>query len=520
MKFTEQDIKQIENQGLSLKKVESQIDIFKSGLPLINLQSAATIEHGINGIKKLTDQEMEAYSKFFDSKRDATSILKFVPASGAATRMFKTLFNFIDTYNPENESINSFINRNKDSDLSVFLVGIEKLPFYQIVLNEIKKHYPNFNSFSNDKQKFLFVKTMLDEDKLNYGFFPKGLLPFHKYKDHIATAFEEHLFESALYASSKGEAKLHFTISENYKHIFDNEFKRIEEIVERKKKTKFHISFSYQKNSTDTIAVTPDDKPFREDDGTLVFRPSGHGALLENLNDLEADIIFIKNIDNVVVYKFENEVASYKKMLAGLLLKVQEQTFKHLETLEQESISDESLIEIARFLVNGLNVKVSHEFEKYSKKYQIEYLIEKLNRPIRVCGMVKNEGEPGGGPFWVKEESGNISLQIVESAQVDRKNKNQKEILKNSTHFNPVDLVCGVKNYKGEKFDLLKYVDSKTSFITMKTKVGKDLKALELPGLWNGSMACWNSIFVEVPLITFNPVKTVTDLLKPTHQIK
>ena len=520
MKFTQEDIQQIEKKGLTIKKVQGQIDLFKSGLPLINLQSAAVIEDGINGIKKFDETQKQHYIKFFDSKRNAISILKFVPASGAATRMFKTLFNFLDTYNLDEESINSYINRNRDSDLSVFLVGIEKLPFYNIVLKAVEKFYPDYDSFWNDKQKLVFIKTMLDEDKLNYGFYPKGLLPFHKYKDHTATAFEEHLFESALYASSNGEATLHFTISEKYKHIFDAEFKRIQDIVERKTKTKFHISFSYQKDSTDTIAVTWKDEPFREEDGRLVFRPSGHGALLENLNDLEADIIFVKNIDNVVVFQYENEVASYKKMLAGILLELQEQTFEHIKILKNNQVSDEELVQIAEFLVNHLNVKVSHEFEKYSKKYQIEYLIEKLDRPIRVCGMVKNEGEPGGGPFWVKEESGNVSLQIVESAQVDRKNKNQKEILKNSTHFNPVDLVCGIKNHEGKKFDLNNYVDAKTSFITMKTKVGKDLKALELPGLWNGSMASWNSIFVEVPLITFNPVKTATDLLKATHQIK
>jgi hypothetical protein len=263
----------------------------------------------------------------------------------------------------------------------------------------------------------------------------------------------------------------------------------------------------------------PNDEPFRDDDGQLVFRPSGHGALLENLNDLDADVIFIKNIDNVVVFKYEKEVASYKKMLAGLLLDIQNQTFEHIKNLKSNKVSDKDLVEITEFLVKQLNVKVSDEFEKYSMKYQIEYLLDKLDRPIRICGMVKNEGEPGGGPFWVKEERGNISLQIIESAQVDRKNQHQKDILKNSTHFNPVDLVCGIKNYKGKKFDLNNYVDSKTSFITMKTQMGKDLKALELPGLWNGSMAYWNSIFVEVPLITFNPVKTVTDLLKPTHQI-
>lgn len=517
MNFSLQDIQQIEQKGLTETQVIEQIEIFKSGLPAVKLHSAAV---GKNGVHQLTDAEKKHYADYFDAKRDFISILKFIPASGAATRMFKTLFNFVESYNPEKETLNSFINRNKDSDLSVFLVGIEKLPFYEIVLADLKKNESNFESLSNDKQKYLFVQTMLDENKLNYGFFPKGLLPFHKYKGHISTAFEEHLFESALYSSSKSEAHLHFTISEKYNHIFDDEFKRIQSIVEKKTNTTFNISFSYQKDSTDTISVTPKDEPFRDDDGQLLFRPSGHGALLENLNDLEADLIFIKNIDNVVVFKYEHEVAIYKKILAGILLEVQDEAFKHLKTLKGEHINNSDINMIVDFLTSRLNVKINKEFEKFSSKYQIEYLIEKLDRPIRVCGMVKNEGEPGGGPFWVKEEDGNISLQIVESAQVDKKDKNQKRILKNSTHFNPVDIVCGIKNYKGDKFDLKKFVDPKTSFITMKTKNGKDLKALESPGLWNGSMAYWNSIFVEVPLITFNPVKTVTDLLKSTHQIK
>ena len=517
MKFTEQDIQLIENKGLTLSKVQSQIDLFKTGLPYVNLNSAATIGYGI---VKCTEKEMAHYVSFFDTKRNGISISKFIPASGAATRMFKTLFRFIEEYIPENETINSFINRNKDADLSLFLVGLDKLPFYGRVIDQLKKHYPHYKTLANDHQKLLFVKTMLDEDKMNYGFYPKGLLPFHAYKDHLATAFEEHLFEAALYASTNQTSNLHFTISERYKNVFDDEFKRIQDIVERKTNTQFHISFSFQNESTDTIAVTPKNEPFREEDNQLVFRPSGHGALLDNLNQLETDIVFIKNIDNVVVYKYEKEVAQYKKMLAGMLLEVQRDVFNYLTVLENDNVSEIVIIEIAEFLMNKLNVVISNEFEKYSIKYQIEYLVEKLNRPIRVCGMVKNEGEPGGGPFWVKGESGQISLQIVESAQIDKKSKHQKDILKNATHFNPVDLVCGIKNYKGEVFNLQQFVDHKTAFITMKTKVGKDLKALELPGLWNGSMASWNTIFVEVPLITFNPVKTVTDLLKPTHQIK
>jgi hypothetical protein len=518
LNFSKKDIQQIENKGLTLKGVAQQIRLFENGLPFANLVSEATID---NGILRLSKDKIESYASKFDDKKNETSILKFVPASGAATRMFKFLFTFLDEYNIEKGSINSYINKTKNKDLSIFFIGIEKFPFYHIVMDKLKQNFSDFDSMSINEQGLKFVQMMLDSDKLDYGNSPKGLLPFHQYKNQIvSTAFAEHLYESALYSSSQESAKLHFTISEKHNHKFDEEFARIEEKVEDKTASKFDISFSYQKESTDTIAVTSKNKPFREDDRSLHFRPSGHGALIENLNDLEADIIFIKNIDNVVTYKYKEEVAKYKKVLAGILLEVQEQAFHYLHILETGDPSEEKLIEIGEFLVNRMNVKISSEFEKYSLKYQIEYLAEKLDRPIRVCGMVKNEGEPGGGPFWIKDESGNISLQIVESAQINKKSRNQKEILKAATHFNPVDLVCGIKNHKGEKYDLKKFVDHKAAFITMKTKTGKDIKALELPGLWNGGMANWNTIFVEVPLITFNPVKTVNDLLKAPHQIK
>jgi len=516
LNFLEKDIKQIEKKGLTLKKVYDQIQLFNAGLPFINLKEAATIG---NGILQLNDGDKKDFITHFNNKRDSISILKFVPASGAATRMFQFLFEFIEEYNPSKESINSYINRHKAKELSLFLVGLEKLPFFEEVIYKTQKLVSNFNKLSYEIQCVELIKTMLDENRLNYSFSPKGLLPFHKYKEYVSTAFEEHLFEAAKYASSNNEANLHFTISEKYKHKFDEEFKHIEEDVEQKTNTKFNISFSYQKHSTDTIALTTKNEPFREEDGSLLFRPSGHGALLENLNDLEADIIFIKNIDNVVMNNLKGEVGEYKMLLAGILLKVQEQAFKYQIDLDKNDVSENDLIKVVEFLSNKLNVQISTEFEKYSKEFQKDYLFEKLNRPIRVCGMVKNEGEPGGGPFWVKSENGNTSLQIVESAQIDKKNKIQKAILKEATHFNPVDLVCAVKNYKGKAFDLSKFVDPKTAFITMKTKVGNNIKALELPGLWNGSMAHWNTIFVEVPLITFNPVKTVNDLLKPQHQI-
>ncbi|WP_299524869.1 DUF4301 family protein [Winogradskyella sp.] len=517
MSFTEKDLKQIEAKGLTLQQIESQIELFKSGIPYTNISEAATKENGIVG---LDNELIDAVIDYFEERKNDLSLLKFVPASGAATRMFKFLFKFLKEYNPQKESLNAFINKNKFKELSLFMVGLEKFPFYNQVVQRLESKKIDFEELSTADKVLHFVEAMLDENELNFGNSPKGLLPFHKYKtNHISTAFEEHLYEAALYASDENEAELHFTISEKYKDKFDEEFKRIEEYVEENTGVSFNISFSYQHESTDTIAVTPKDEPFRNDDGTLLFRPSGHGALLKNLNALEADIIFIKNIDNVVVKQYKQEMVKYKKVLAGILLKLQDKAFEYMRVLDKINISEEEFTNIEKFLANDMGIKISREYHKYLDKYKVEYLREKLNRPIRVCGMVKNEGEPGGGPFWVRDLYGNQSLQIVESAQINLKNKKQKDILTNATHFNPVDLVCGVKNYKGEKFNLEDFVDYAAAFITMKTKVGKDLKALELPGLWNGSMANWTTVFVEVPIITFNPVKTVNDLLKAPHQI-
>ena len=514
--FSEKDKKQIAEKGLTLERVQRQIELFKKGVPFIELEKAATIN---NGILSLSDEQIDEIITSFKKKKDSLKIVSFVPASGAATRMFKFLFTFLKEYNPNQESINAYINRKNVKELSVFLVGLEKLPFFEEVVTKIHKLIPDFNKLSYDKQRYEFIRTMLVEDRLNYASFPKGLLPFHRYDDYAVTAFEEHLFEAALYSSSNKVANLHYTISERHNHKFDEEFRHIEEDVEEKTNTKLNISFSYQKHATDTIAVDKSNEPFREEDGSLMFRPSGHGALIENLNDIDSDIIFIKNIDNVVVKKYKEEVAKYKKLLAGILLEVREQAFNYEELLESR-INEEQLLEISTFMKEKMNVVLSDKFEKLSIHDKTVELKKKLHRPIRVCGMVKNEGEPGGGPFWVKENDGNVSLQIVESAQIDKENEEQHAILKNATHFNPVDLVCSVKNYKGEKYDLSRFIDHKTAFITMKTKTGKDVKVLERPGLWNGSMAFWNTIFVEVPLLTFNPVKTVNDLLKARHQIR
>jgi hypothetical protein len=512
MGFTEKDLQQLQEKGISENKVRDQIQTFREGIPFVDLDKAAIPG---DGISKFSKEEEQGFVAKFEKAKGSVSLLKFVPASGAASRMFKALFNFLDTFDPKKESLQKYLERTKDKEIKAFSEGLEKFPFYQMLRDRIAGQ-PK----SKDEEIFLLVKEMLSEQKLNYGFYPKGLLPFHNYGEYLASPFEEHLKEASLYAKGKDTAQLHFTISEQHGKMFNQEFNAVKERVSHATTTSFKVGYSFQKGSTDTIAVDMDNALFRNNDGSLLFRPGGHGALIENLNDVEADVIFIKNIDNVVVTRFLKEVADSKKVLAGLLLDIQSKAFKFAEMLDGNDISVNQLADAKMFMEEELNIRFPMNFENNSIGDQIEILKDKINRPMRICGMVKNEGEPGGGPFWIKDRHGNISLQIIESAQIDMDNKRQVEILKNSTHFNPVDLVCGVKNYKGEKYNLLNFVDSKQGFITEKTKDGKELKALELPGLWNGAMAYWNTIFVEVPLITFNPVKTVNDLLKPAHQVK
>ncbi len=512
--FTEQDIQQIENHGLTIDKVNAQISLIKKNMVYSNLLAAATIG---NGILRKDKQQQQDCIDFFENKRDQISIVKFVPASGAATRMFKFLFQFLNEFDETNETIEAYSEKNKL--FKEFLNALEKLPFYEIVREKINETVLNFDSLSKGKQCVLFVKTMLDTNQLNYSFYPKGLLPFHKYENEVSTAFKEHMLEATLYALTNSNANLHFTISEAHKNMFENELKKVKNQLEKEINTKFNVSFSYQNKGTDTIAITSKDELFRTENGKLMFRPAGHGALIENLNMLNYDLIFIKNIDNIVVLEQNIEISDYKKMLAGILLQIQRQAFKYLNNLEDDEISEDEVNNIELFVVNRINVEFDEAYNNYTLKEKRTYLHNKLNRPIRVCGMVKNEGEPGGGPFWVQDENGTVSLQVVEFAQIDIEKENQREIVDNATYFNPTDLVCGVKNYKGEKFDLTKYVDSKAAFITMKSQNGVDIKVLEFPGLWNGSMAYWNSIFVEIPVSTFNPVKTVNDLLKPAHQV-
>ena len=512
MIFTAEDKDLLIEKGITEEKVNSQIETFKEGIPFVNLQKAAIIG---DGLQKFSKAEEEDLITLFEAKRADLSLLKFVPASGAASRMFKSLFAFMNTYDPKKESFEEYVSANSDNAMKAFFENYRDFPFYDIVQARIAGNYTNEN-----EAKLLFVREMLSEDALDYGFYPKGLLPFHKYDDKVSTAFEEHLKEASRYAETDGKAKLHFTISPQHAQLFDSEFSISGDRVKADTGTDFEVSYSFQKPSTDTIAVALDDTPFRNSDGSLLFRPGGHGALIENLNEREADIIFIKNIDNVVTSAALEAIADSKKVLAGLLLKVQEKAFRFAEKLEEENIAVEIVTSAKKFLEDELNVRFADAFEKNDITTRKTEIRAMLNRPIRICGMVKNEGEPGGGPFWVKDAEGSVSLQIIESAQIDADNTGQSEILRNATHFNPVDIVCAVKNYKGEKYDLMKFVDPKQGFITGKTQEGRELKAMELPGLWNGAMAHWNTLFVEVPVYTFNPVKTVNDLLRSSHQIK
>jgi len=507
LKFTKQDIQQIDDLGISLDSVHDHLEKFAQGIPFVNVLTAASIGNGIETISKEDQQKL---IDLYESKKDQMEIVKFVPASGAASRMFKFLHEFIDQYDPENEKINAFIKREENEQLSLFINSVKEFAFNKMVRKKIREYYPNFKHSTKGLRSYQLVKTLLDEKGLNFNHLPKGLIPFHKYNKYSTTAFEEQLFESAYYASVKNEVYLHFTFAEQHITSFKEKFAEIQARIEKKTRTKVHISYSIQKKNTNTIAVDETNKPIRDDHGKLVFRPSGHGALIENLNDIDADILFLKNIDNVVTEAYVEEIAYHKKLLAGKLVWIQQKIFRFLKMIDDDRVSEEMMKELKSFLWNELNIK--------DIPGTLEQMRKLLNRPLRVCGVVKNAGEPGGGPFWVKHVNGETSVQIVEMSQIDTSDSHQNVIVNEATHFNPVDIVCGVRDYLGEKFDLMNYTDPMSGIITQKSLGGKTIKALELPGLWNGAMYNWNTTFVEVPLITFNPVKTVNDLLKKEHR--
>jgi len=505
--LTNKDQQQIEQYGLDVEKVYGQLETFRRGIPFVNIVTTASIGNGIEVIEKANQQKLV---DLYDSKRNGLDIVKFVPASGSATRMFSFLHQFLDTFDVEEDNLNSYLKVGDHQLLITFLSSLKDFAFISAVRKKIRKNHPDYKHCKKGRRAFLLVSTMLEESGLNFNNLPKGLIPFHKYSKYATSAFEEHLYEAAFYASSEDEAFLHFTFSEKDLPHFKKEFDDIKNRVSKKTKTNFNISYSFQKKETDTIAVTELNKLARNSQGELIFRPSGHGALLENLNEIDADIIFIKNIDNVGTEEFAEDMAYYKKLLAGKLLWLQGKIFNYLEVLLKDDFNPDIIKEVKSFLWNELNIKNIPE--------NIAGITGILNRPLRICGVVMNTGAPGGGPFWIKNEIGNISLQIIEMAQVDLQDPRQQSIVNEATHFNPVDIVCGVRDYMGKKFDLSDFTDQDSGFISTKLENTILVKALELPGLWNGAMANWNTAFVEVPLSTFKPVKTVNDLLKNEHR--
>ncbi|MCO6147213.1 DUF4301 family protein [Flavobacterium sp. NRK1] len=511
--FSINDFADIHKRGINVETILKQLDIFKNGIAKATLKKPALYN---DGIFKLSEEKAIEYAALFDSKKENYKLTKFVPASGAATRMFKFLLEFITEYDPERETINGYINRKKENDLSVFLVGLEKFPFYKEIA-DIVAQQEGFDTWKKDQKLYAFIKTMLNGKVFDFANKPKGVLPFHDYGNFIATPIFEHLKEAVAYAASHNEANVHFTISEDHLDGFLDSIQEVKTDIENESGIPIKFGFSYQQKNTDTLAVNIDDTPFRDSENHLFFRPGGHGALIENLGKLDADIVFIKNIDNVS-HNNIHTIALYKKALAGILIELQQQVFSYINRIDQEEISDESINDILTFAKDKLLQHIPSDVYKYALSYKKEFAKELLNKPIRICGMVKNEGEPGGGPFWIESSKGGLSLQIVESSQIDLENRSQKQIFANASHFNPVDLVCGLKNYKGEFFNLNEFIDNTSGFIVHKTRLGKQVKSYELPGLWNGAMAGWITVFAEVPLETFNPVKTVNDLLKPAHQ--
>lgn len=476
--FTKEDFVQMEEHGLTPAALETQLKNFREGFPFLPVTRAASCG---DGIRVLDAAGIEQAAARYDRAKESLRVVKFVPASGAATRMFKDLFEFVRE-------------GRRTAVVGELLANRRRFAFW-----------PELRTIVGDDADELRTVENIVAEGLRYGETQKGLVSFHRYGDEVRKAVEEHLVEGAQYAAAGGEVKIHFTVSPE--HLTRFEALLAEKIpgYESRFGVKYRISFSVQDPSTDTLAVNPDCTPFRRADGRLLFRPAGHGALIGNLGKIDADIVFVKNIDNVTTDARRGDTVLYKKALAGVLLALQERIFEYLMALE---VPGAELEPIAAFIENELCVKLP-------KDYGTALLRQVLDRPIRVCGMVRNEGEPGGGPFWVTGADGLETLQIAESNQIAPE---KRELMRLATHFNPVDLVCSFRTSKGGRFDLQEFVDPATGFISRKSDGGRELLAQELPGLWNGAMARWNTVFVEVPITTFSPVKVVTDLLRPEHQ--
>ena len=503
----DKDIKILKARGITEELVNEQLERFKTGYPFLKIASSATVG---NGIVKLSDeQENAAVARWERFLADGGSVTKFVPASGAASRMFKSLYAFVNG----SEEVPT-----EGSDVDRLLRNLDRLPFIDeldaVLTGTHNKTAAQLKAEGRNKD---IIRAIIEASGMNYGNLPKGLLTFHRYDSDkgVRTPLEEQMVEGAQTAATGNTVNLHFTVSGNHRKLFENKIAEVLPTLEEEYGVKFNIGLSEQKASTDTIAVNPDNSIFRDEEGNPVFRPGGHGALIENLGDIDTEVVFIKNIDNVVPDSKRGDTIRYKKILGGVLILAHDTIGRYLKELEGE-VTSERLNEMLDFVETELCI---HAPEKYDDQVKLkEYLRGKLNRPLRVCGMVVNEGEPGGGPYLAYNNDGTFSPQILESTQIDKTNTQALETMNRATHFNPVDLVCYLRDAEGNKFPLRNYVDTDTGFISEKSLGGRDLKALELPGLWNGAMSDWSTIFVEVPMSTFNPVKTVNDLLRPMHE--
>ncbi|PKP05012.1 MAG: DUF4301 domain-containing protein [Bacteroidetes bacterium HGW-Bacteroidetes-6] len=505
--FSSDDIKQINLHGLSVESVQSQIEQFRKGFPFVKLIRPATED---DGIETLHPKQLTSFVAEFDSRAADYAMAKFVPASGAATRMFKDLYKTIDLLKSGN---NSTI---PESAL-VFFENIDQFAFSKTLSNALAKKQMNLKELVEQKNYLPVLETLLYSDGLNYGSKPKAFLEFHCYGFSTRTALAEQVYEGLQHAvGNEKKLNVHFTISPEHESEFDIMVADL--LNEIKNDITIGITCSFQQKSTDTIAVDTDNNPVRNPESKLVFRPGGHGALLQNLNAIEEELVFLKNIDNVVPDSKREDTITYKKVLAGMLMQIVDQVHGFLTMLDDGNVENDDLDAMMQYASEKLWIDLPLWLKDSDEMEKMDYLYQVFNRPVRVCGMVKNEGEPGGGPFFVENSDGEVSLQIVESSQVNMGDTSQKDIFAASTHFNPVDLVCYLRDFEGDKFDLNDFSDSETGFIARKSLFGQDVKAMELPGLWNGAMADWITVFVEVPLTTFNPVKEVNDLLRENHR--
>jgi hypothetical protein len=504
--WSAKDRKQIAAHGLTLGEVERQLAVFRRGVPPVRLNRPCRAG---DGIAVLSEAERPLLLTACDEARRTRRFMKFVPASGAASRMFREWYCCIDS--------GSFAG---EAEANAFVRDLKRYAFFPDLETAVAGQGRDLKVLLDTKEAAEIIRSLLMEEGLNYGRLPKALLKFHVYPEGTRTALEEHLVEAALYArDAENVSRIHFTVSREHAAAVRTLLSQVISVYESRLDTIFEIGLSTQDPETDTLAVDLESNPLRTEGRDLIFRPGGHGSLLANLNTLDADFIFLKNIDNIVPDRLKPETLLWKRLLAGYLINLQEEIFACVRRIEQQNGAEADLERIADFCERRLNTVLPTHFRDYSLSEKRSFLVRKLNRPLRVCGMVKNEGEPGGGPFWVDDPDGlgGASVQIIEESQIAGNDPDQRTVWSSATHFNPVDLVCGVRDFRGRKFDLPAFVDPATAVITRKSEKGKELRALERPGLWNGSMAFWTTVFIEVPLATFNPVKTVADLLRPQH---